>query len=328
MNEKISIIIPLLNKGPYIARAIKSVLNQTIQNFDIIVIDGGSQDNGPKIVKDFNDPRIYFFVQTGKGVSNARNEAVNYSTNEFIAFLDADDEWLPNHLETILRLIDTYPDAGMYTTACKIRTNDGKTRWMKYDFIPNAPWEGILPNYFKSGCIGDFPVQTSSGVIPRRIFLEMGGFPGGYWWGEDADLFGKIALKYPVAFSWEHGAVYYRDDTNRASNKMRPLEYEEPFVKTARASLKRGNVPLEFVEPLNEYIAKTEIMRAILNIRAGNSDAAQDILKQCKTRAFYYKKIKWSLLAKMPYPIFQGMRNIKLKLLSIYRKNMKYLTVL
>jgi glycosyltransferase involved in cell wall biosynthesis len=305
MNEKISVIIPLFNKGPYIARAIQSVLHQTWQNFDIIIVDGGSRDEGPDKVKEFHDPRIYFLEQTGKGVSNARNEGVNFSKNEYIAFLDADDEWTPNHIATILRLIDNYPDAGIYTTACKIRMNNGETRWMKYDYIPNAPFEGILPNYFQSGCIGDFPVQTSSAVIPRKIFHEVGGFPEGYWWGEDADLFGKIALRYPVAFSWEQGAIYCRDDTNRASNRMRPLDYEEPFVKTARAALKSGEVPPEFNGPLNEYIAKTEIMRAILNVRAGHSAAAREILKHCPKRAFFHERLKWMILAHIPNPIFQ-----------------------
>jgi len=321
MTEKISVIIPLYNKSSYIARALNSVLNQTYQNFEIIVVDDGSTDDGAKIVRGFIDPRIRLIDQENRGVSAARNRGVDEAISDFIAFLDADDEWIPHHLETIIRLLDKYPDAGMYSTAHKIRTNDGKTRWAKYDFIPNPPWEGIIPNYFKSGCEGDFPVSSSNVIIPRKIFHEMGGFPEGYWWGEDADLFGKIALKYPVAFSWEHGALYYRDDTNRASNKMRPLQYEEPFVKTARASLKRGNVPPEFVEPLNEYIAKTEIMRAILNVRAGNSDAARDILKQCKTRVFYHEKIKWMVMAQLPYPIFQCCRKINLKLHSMIRKN-------
>ena len=150
MTEKFSVIIPLYNKGPYIVRAIDSVLQQTNQNFEIIVIDGGSEDDGPKIVKEFNNPRIHLLVQSGKGVSNARNEAVNCAKNEYIAFLDADDEWMPKHLETILGLIEKYPQAGMYTTAHKEQTKDGKTQWPDYRYIPNPPWEGLLPDYFKS----------------------------------------------------------------------------------------------------------------------------------------------------------------------------------
>jgi glycosyltransferase involved in cell wall biosynthesis len=315
MNEKISVIIPLLNKGSYIARAINSVLHQTIQNFDIIVIDGGSQDDGPNIVEDFNDPRIYFLVQTGKGVSNARNEAVNYSKNEFIAFLDADDEWMPNHLETILRLIEKCPEAGMFTTAWK-KTAEGKTRWANYKYIPKPPWEGLLPDYFKSGALGSSPVWTSVVVIPRKIFHEMGGFPEDYWFGEDLDLFGKIALKYPVAFSWEFGAIYHVEALNRAGEKGVPLDYEEPFIKTARAALNKGEVPSKFIESVNEYISLKEIYRAKCNIHAGNSKTAQMILKHCNTKLHYNEKMKWLLLAKIPVPIFLFLMNTKGKIVK------------
>lgn len=317
MTEKFSVIIPLYNKGPYIARAVESVLKQTIQDFEIIVIDGGSQDNGPKIVKDFNDPRIHFFAQSGKGVSNARNEAVNFTENEFIAFLDADDEWMPHHLESILKLIEKYPDAGMFTNAYKIRTSKGKTVWAHYKNIPNPPWKGLLPDYFKSGALGDYPVWTSVVAIPRKIFHELGGFQEGYWWGEDADLFGKIALKYPVAFSWEFGAIYHYDASNRACNRTIPLDYAEPFVKTARTALVKGEVLPEYIESVNEYILKREIGRAILNVRAGKSQKAQIILKQCTTKWHHNEKMKWFLLAKLPYPIFLFIRDFRRKLINI-----------
>ncbi len=319
MNEKFSVIIPLLNKGPYIERAIKSVLHQTIQNFEIVVIDGGSEDDGPKIVKDFHDPRIHFLVQSGNGVSNARNEAVGSVENKFIAFLDADDEWMSHHLEAILRLIEKCPEAGIFTTAYKIQTSDGTTRWANYKYIPNPPWEGLLPDYFKSGALGEYPVWTSVVVIPRKIFLEMGGFPEGYWYGEDADLFGKIALKYPVAFSWEFGAIYHFDVVNRACDKKYPFDYEEPFVKTARAALKNGEVPSEFIESLNEYLSQKEIYRAKCNVKVGNTKTAQNILKQCNTKWHYNEKMKWLLFAKIPAPLFLFMRNSKGKIVNKIR---------
>lgn len=117
----VSIVIPLYNKGPHISRTIQSVLNQTEQNFEIIVVDGQSTDEGPKIVKSFEDPRIFFFEQVGSGVSSARNEGISHSRSDFVAFLDADDEWMPDHLETLLRLREAYPEAGAYTTAYLVK---------------------------------------------------------------------------------------------------------------------------------------------------------------------------------------------------------------
>ena len=317
MTEKISVIIPLLNKGPYIERAIESVLNQTTQNFEIIVVDGRSDDNGPKIVNNFNDSRIHFFVQSGKGVSNARNEGVNSAKTDYIAFLDADDEWMPKHLETILKLIEKYPEAGMFTTAWKLQTADGKTRWANYQYIPNAPWEGILPDYFKSAAFGDSPVWTSAVVIPTKIFHEMGGFPEGYSYGEDLDLFGKIALKYPVAFSWELGAIYHSDAINRLSNRRPSLDDEEPFVKTARTALMKGEVQPSFVGSLNEYISTMEIPRARQYMRSGSPDKARIILSRCKTKWFYKEKTKLLFMAKIPYPLYIFTRDLRRKLIKI-----------
>ena len=323
MSEKISVVIPLYNKGPYIARAWNSALKQTYQDFEVIVIDDGSTDSGAEIVRGFNDPRIRLIQQENRGVSAARNRGINEATSDFIAFLDADDEWIPKHLETIIRLREKFPDAGMYTTAYKIRTNDGTIQWAKYEFIPDAPWEGILPNYFKSGCVGDFPVSSSNVAIPRKILHEMGGFPEGYWYGEDVDLFGKIALKYPVAFSWEPGALYHCDNTSRLSNRPHPLDHEEPLVKTGRSALKSGDVRPELVEYLNEYISRTEIGRAIQNVKAGNRKTATIILNQCNTKMFCYDREKWLFLAKLPHPLFLFLNNIYLELNTLVWKKEK-----
>jgi len=309
MNFSISVVIPLLNKGPHIARAIESVLKQTFQDFEIIIIDGNSIDEGPIIVQQYSDPRIHFYVQEGSGVSSARNQGVNRSHSPYIAFLDADDEWMPRHLETIIRLIKKYPDAGMFTTTWKRQTVDRQIRMANYQYIPNPPWEGLLPDYFKSGSLGDSPVWTSVVVIPKKIFEEMGGFSEGYWYGEDLDLFGKIALKYPVAFSWEFGAIYHCEALNRACDKEIPLNYQEPFITTARSAIFEGKVPHRLMKSLNNYIWGKEYARAISNMEAGYYETAQIILKQCKQDGHY---IETMLLATFPYPMFCIILKIKL----------------
>lgn len=299
----ISIIIPLYNKGPYIARALNSILGQTFKDIEVIVVDGGSTDNGLDIVRRFDDPRIKCIRQTGKGVSQARNQGVEMAQANMIAFLDADDEWTSLYLETILRLIKKYPEAGIYTTAFNTCMPEGIIQGNDYKHIPKPPWEGLLPNYFISAALGYPPVQTSATVIPKSIFHEAGGFPIGYWFGEDHDLFGKIALKYPIAFSWELGGIYHWDASNRACDRIRSLDYEEPFVKTARETLNSGTIPQELIMPLNEYISKKEIPRAVKNVLAGNGKAAISILRRCKTKHLYRKKIAWSILAMIPYPL-------------------------
>ena len=116
INPIFSVIIPLYNKAKYINSALDSVLSQSIQDFEIIVIGGNSTDGSDDIVLNYSDSRIKFVHESGIGVSSARNQGIGMSRGNLIAFLDADDEWFPNYLETILRMRYRYPHAGIYST--------------------------------------------------------------------------------------------------------------------------------------------------------------------------------------------------------------------
>ncbi|MFN3301364.1 MAG: glycosyltransferase family 2 protein, partial [Sediminibacterium sp.] len=102
----VSVVIPLYNKGKYIERAISSVLAQTYPPLEIIVVDDGSTDNGPERVLKFNDPRIILIRQENRGPGAARNTGLARAKGKYIAFLDADDEWLPNFLKTGLLMLE------------------------------------------------------------------------------------------------------------------------------------------------------------------------------------------------------------------------------
>ncbi len=295
----VSVIIPLYNKKNYIGRTIQSVLEQTIRDFEIIVIDDGSLDGSSDVVKSFHDNRIRLFSQKNQGVSAARNNGVKKAGADFLAFLDADDEWFPNHLQTLLRLRNNYPDARAFTTAYSILESGEKIRPARYRAIPAYPWEGLIPNYFKSAALGDSPMNSSSIGIPKDIFNEFGGFPEGAWWGEDIDLFGKIALKYPIAFSWEVGAIYHWDAKNRVCGK--PSLTQEPFVVFARNALKNNMVSDVFSPDLEEYLARKEIYRAASHLYIGNNFEARKILKNIQTSVF--KKRKQLLLMLSFFPI-------------------------
>ena len=113
----VSVIIPLYNGAAYIERSIRSVLNQTFQEFEIIVVDDGSTDDGSQRVATFNLPSIRLVRQPNGGVSTARNTGIREARYGLVAFLDADDEWMPDHLETIIRLYHTFPQCGVFGTS-------------------------------------------------------------------------------------------------------------------------------------------------------------------------------------------------------------------
>jgi glycosyltransferase involved in cell wall biosynthesis len=124
---KVSVIIPTYNRANLIAESIKSVLNQTFTDFEIIVVDDGSADNTKEVVESFKEPRIRYIYQANKGVSCARNVGIFASKGEYIAFLDSDDIWLPQNLELKIKLLDTCPNIPLVCSDMAFFRNDTDT---------------------------------------------------------------------------------------------------------------------------------------------------------------------------------------------------------
>lgn len=102
----VSIVIPMYNNGNSILRAVRSVLGQTFQELEVLVVDDGSDDNGPELVEALNDERVRLFRLPHRNANVARNYGIHHSCGRYIAMLDADDEWYKNHLEISLKSID------------------------------------------------------------------------------------------------------------------------------------------------------------------------------------------------------------------------------
>jgi len=307
--DKISVIIPLYNKAPHIERAIKSVFSQTSPFHEILVIDDGSTDGGGEIVKALNEPRISLHRQKNMGVSAARNLGIVLSQGELIAFLDADDEWRPQFLEITLRLRSKYPNCGLFASAYEVVPPYYKKADKRYKAIPPAPWEGIIPDYFKTAALGIPPICSSSAVVPRYVFDCIGKFQIGESLGEDVDMWGRIALKYPVAFSWQLGAIYHHDSSGRAC-ETRMLSWEHPFLRTLRTAGKDLK-SLEETKPfLKEYMAALKLGVARQSFLAGNSAFSKEILSSCETRMFRFAKLKLKLLMIMPPPLLKAAMKI------------------
>ena len=217
-----SVIIPLYNKAPYIEKALQSVLQQTFRDFEIIVVDDGSTDNGAEIVKKvFSTDYLtahqlqiplkgfQLISQPNQGVSTARNNGVKAAQENYLAFLDADDEWHPEYLAKMMRLIEQFPDAGLWASSYYIVKN-GRNRQatvgVEKDFS-----KGII-NYFqvyaKTLCM---PVCTDTAIVPKKVFEEEHGFKPQLKLGEDFDLWVRIVMKHPVAFLNEPLAYYHQD---------------------------------------------------------------------------------------------------------------------
>ena len=194
---RFSIIVPLYNKAPYVVKTIESVLGQTFADYELIIVDNGSNDGSSEIVAKISDPRMRLQrLEQNVGVSNARNIGVQISSAPYITFLDADDWWEPTFLEEMAGLIERHSDAGIYGTGYWIVKN-GKKR-----LAPIGVEEGFSEGeinycrvYAKTLCM---PLTSISVCMPRAVFDESGGFPADIRLGEDFLLWVRIALKHKV----------------------------------------------------------------------------------------------------------------------------------
>lgn len=285
---KISVVIPLYNKEKYVKRAINSVLNQTYQEFEIIVINDGSSDNSEAKVKEINDNRIKLITQENAGVSAARNRGIKEAKYELIAFLDADDAWKPQFLETIQRLRNNYPQAGIYGTAYEYQMPSGKKIPANFNSIPNTDWEGIIDDYFKAS-IKNQLLWTSAVAIPKKVFNDVGYFTVGMTRGEDLDMWLRIVMKYQVAFSNKICSIYHQDADNRACNDN--VVYSQSFVSKAEDFYKEHINYKKKSLYFEEYMVKIFINKAIYLAKMGRKKEARLLLKKYKHTKYFKKQL-------------------------------------
>lgn len=271
MTPLISIVIPLYNKEKHIKKTIFSVLNQTFNDFEIIIINDGSTDNSLKVLDVIKDERLKIFSTINQGVSKARNFGISKAKGKFIAFLDADDIWFKHHLEDLKKLQEQFPNCGLYCKAYLKKEGNLNTP-SRYNFISNnTSWKGIVKDYFKASTVNSI-AWTSAVMIPKKILEDYKGFDEKITLGagEDTDLWIRIALNYKVAFSNKVSAIHILDSDNRISNSNTNLrrfidldKYEEeaknnPSLKTY-LDLNRYSFALQYKLVKNTLKAKDYI---------------------------------------------------------------------
>ena len=193
----ISVVIPVYNKEKFIENTIYSVLNQTLSDFELIIVDDSSTDKSLSIIDSIKDKRIKTYSIKNSGVSKSRNYGVEKSTSNLIAFLDADDLWKNNHLEQLYKLYLENPNCGMYAMSY-IKNINFKSYKKSYFGLSN--FSGIIENFFTSSSV-DCIASSSSVMIPLNVFKKINGFNENLKKREDTALWIKIALNYKIAFS-------------------------------------------------------------------------------------------------------------------------------
>jgi glycosyltransferase involved in cell wall biosynthesis len=207
-----SVVIPLYNKANFIQNCLESVLKQTHKEFEVILVNDGSTDGCETVVERFQDSRIHLVHQENKGVSTARNKAISLAKHEWIALIDADDYWYPNHLEELQNTIEQFPKADVVCNNYEILLEKD---YVKYPtFSIEYPLKAqYIKDYFKGSLIDPIACMSSICFKPS-FFKQVGGFDIDIKSGEDTDLMIKFGLKGIIAFNPKIGACYIIDSEN------------------------------------------------------------------------------------------------------------------
>ena len=220
-----SVIIPLYNKPQSIQHTLRCVLQQSFQDFEIIVVNDGSTDDSVLKVLEMKDERIRLVQKPNGGVSSARNRGILEAKYAYIALLDADDYWGSDYLLEQKGLIEEFPEAGMWGCAFGY-LEDNRFQEVEHGVLKN--FRGVLANYWsmykKSNIFSSISV-----VIRKDVFEKVGYFDERMKYSEDLDMWYRTLLNYPVVFYNKTLAYYRIDAENRAMYKEIPLQYFLPY---------------------------------------------------------------------------------------------------
>ena len=197
----VSVVVPLYNKAPFVRRTLESILAQTITDVEIVVVNDGSTDDSGAVVQGVEDSRIRLVYQQNQGPGAARNRGLALAKGDYVAFLDADDEWLPGFLEVTLKHLKQQPDCALCLTGQyrgEQRSDWGKVlsslglKSGQWRLPTTLPSEQFKPNIdvLHSGAI----------VCDRNIVNKFGGFYSKEHctYGEDVYLWLQVILNYPI----------------------------------------------------------------------------------------------------------------------------------
>ncbi|RRJ93234.1 glycosyltransferase family 2 protein [Paenimyroides tangerinum] len=232
-----SIIIPLFNKEKFLKATLESVFEQTFSDFEILVINDGSTDKSLEVVESIQHKKIKIYNQKNQGVSAARNLGIEKSTSDYCCFLDADDIWKPNHLESLFQLIQKFPDAGLYCNRYEIQISKNKIISTTFEF--GNSHEGYINDFFKSSLVNRIAL-TSACCISKKTYHEIQGFDTEITNGEDLDYWIRIALKYKIAISNQNTLIYNFRTDNQSISKINIEKQKLPNLEKYHSEEKQN----------------------------------------------------------------------------------------
>jgi glycosyltransferase involved in cell wall biosynthesis len=294
-----SVVVPVYNAQDFIDRALLSILKQTYPPKEIILVDDGSTDNLKKKLDSYKNKIKYIYKDNG-GVASARNIGINIAENEFIAFLDADDEWMPYHLERAKDILQQNRKIPWFCAAYnRYSTEKGLIR--KVVCPDKLIKDRIVFDFFKAFEETEL-MMTGTVIVRKKIFYSIGLFDERKNRGEDTNMWLRIALKYPaVGYSKDIAATYWinKSSITMKQNRLTPSVLLQSLIDNER--LAKTAEEQELIKPyIRKYVKKIRN----LAIKSINSRVLRELENQYKHHFDIKTKLIIYFYKHIPYCIF------------------------
>jgi glycosyltransferase involved in cell wall biosynthesis len=221
----VSVVIPTYNSAQYLPETIESVLSQSWQDFEIIIVDDGSTDNTQEIVEAFNSTKIRYIRQENSGgPSKPRNVGVHHARGKYISLFDSDDLMSRNKLAQAVAFLERYSDLGLLFANFEVCNERGEsfpgTFLDEYQTFRDLPKRQVDEKWFiiesevaYNGLLSQNFIGTSGTVVPKAVFLSVGGFDENIAGPEDRDMWLRISRRYALGYLDIVGHRYRRRET-------------------------------------------------------------------------------------------------------------------
>jgi glycosyltransferase involved in cell wall biosynthesis len=234
----ISVIIPVYNGEKTIRETIESVLTQTFRDFELIILNDGSQDSTLEVVSSIQDSRLKVFSYPNAGLAASRNRGTFHAVGEYISFIDADDLWTPDKLETQLKALQDNPEAAVAYSWTNYIDESGQ-------FLRRGGYLTANGDVYAKLLVVDFLENGSNPLIRRQALIQVGGFDESLPAAEDWDILLRLAAQYSFV-AVPYPQILYRVSANSMSAHV--VRQETACLKVLERAFNQAPESLQYLK--------------------------------------------------------------------------------